>query len=375
MDTIIVFALPVFALLMAAEWIYGWRIGRNTYRLNDSLSSLSLGVLSQAIAVCTQFFQIGLYTIAYRRLSQFHHAGLWQTALGWLLAVVLFDFCDYWLHRTGHETAVFWAAHVVHHQSQEFNFSTALRQESLVAILGWPFYLPLALAGVPPAQFALAGLIVLLYQFWIHTEHIGKLGWFDRVFSSPSNHRVHHAINPQYVNKNYGGMLVVWDRLFGTFAEEREPCVYGTQAPLAGWNPLWAVPQVYASLAQDAWHTRRWQDKLRIWLMPPGWRPADLSARCLQPPLRTTDTPRFDPPVTRTDAAFAVAEFILATAGTAMLLWRADRSLTWGHAALACLGIAAGLWTIGSALQGRMGPLRGVVLNLPIIAIVVWALA
>jgi alkylglycerol monooxygenase len=157
------------------------------------------------------------------------------------VAVLLFDFCDYWLHRAGHESAVFWAAHSVHHQSQQFNFSTALRQESMVAFLGWAFYLPMAVVGVPPEQFGIAGLIVLVYQFWIHTEHIGKLGWFDRVFSSPSNHRVHHAVNDGYVDRNYGGMLVVWDRMFGTFAEENERCVYGTRKALASFDPVRAI--------------------------------------------------------------------------------------------------------------------------------------
>ena len=216
---LLLISLPVFAVLIAVECAYGWKTGRQTYRINDAVSSLSQGVLSQAIAVCTKLFQIGLYTVVFSKMAVLVKPAWWGSAAGWLVAIVLFDFCDYWLHRAGHEIAILWAAHVVHHQSEDFNLSTALRQESFVPLLGWVFYVPMALLGVPPEQFALAGLIVLLYQFWIHTEHIGKLGWFDRLFSSPSNHRVHHAINPQYINKNYGGMLVIWDRLFGTFAE------------------------------------------------------------------------------------------------------------------------------------------------------------
>src|SRR5262249_13754302 len=154
--------------------------GRNTYRLADAIASLSQGLLSQVVAVCTQLFQIGLYALIYPHIALVTAPGLWDAWYGWLLAIVRFDFFDYWLHRVGHESAVFWAAHVVHHQSQDFNFSTALRQESTVMLLGWPFYLPMALIGVPPEQYASAGLIVLLYQFWIHTEHVGKLGWFDR---------------------------------------------------------------------------------------------------------------------------------------------------------------------------------------------------
>lgn len=352
MEDIILYALPVFALLIAAEWAYGVLRGRSTYRLNDSIASLSQGLLSQAIAVCTQLFQIGLYSLVFTRVAMIHAPAFWNTWLGWLLAIVLFDFFDYWLHRAGHEIAIFWAAHVVHHQSEDFNFSTALRQESLVPLLGWTFYLPMAVLGVPPAQFALAGLIVLLYQFWIHTEHVGKLGWFDGVFSSPSNHRVHHAVNPQYINKNYGGMLIIWDRLFGTFAVEEEPCVYGTQTPLASWDPLWAVASVYVSLTRDAIRTTRLRDKLRIWFMPTGWRPADLIAAS---PVTTGEAAelRYDPPLGRSAAVLAVLQFLFMLILTGLLLARAD-DLPWLHAALLCAAIAGGLWMTGAGMQGRL---------------------
>jgi hypothetical protein len=235
----------------------------------------------------------------------------------------MFDFCDYWLHRVGHESAVFWAAHAVHHQSQHFNLSTALRQESTVAFLGWPFYLPMALAGVPPAQFALAGLIVLLYQFWIHTEHIGKLGWFDRVFSSPSNHRVHHAVNDQYLDKNYGGMLIIWDRLFGTFIEEDEAPVYGTRTPLNSWNPLWAVASGYVPLWQLARRAPRWQDKLKVWFKAPGWLPAGVVDHSPAFDLQAARQ-RYDPPLTRGAMLVALVQFVLQTVAAAAFLWQSD---------------------------------------------------
>ena len=152
----------------------------------------------------------------------------------------------------GHESAVFWAAHVVHHQSQEYNLSTALRQTSSGALLGWIFYLPMAIAGIPPEVFVVAAVVNLLYQYWIHTEQVGSLGWFDRWFGSPSNHRVHHAVNDRYIDRNYGGITMLWDRLFGTFVEESESCVYGTRAPLDSWDPLWANLEVYADLARKS---------------------------------------------------------------------------------------------------------------------------
>jgi alkylglycerol monooxygenase len=192
---------------------------------------------------------------------------------------VFYDFCYYWLHRAGHEVALFWAAHVVHHQSQDYNLSTALRQTSSGALLGWVFYLPMAVAGVPPLVFGVVALVDLLYQFWVHTEQVGKLGWFDRWFCSPSNHRVHHAVNDRYVDRNYGGILIVWDRLFGSFQEEDEKCVYGTRKPLPAGTRCGPMPRCTRLLARDSWHTRRWADKLRVWFKPPGWRPADVAAR------------------------------------------------------------------------------------------------
>lgn len=373
MHQIIVYAFPVFTLLMAIEFGYGWLRGRNTYRLNDSVASLSQGLLSQLVAVCTQLFQVGLYALVYPKVAQITAPAFWDAWYGWVIAIIAFDFCDYWLHRVGHESAAFWAAHVVHHQSQEFNFSTALRQESTVAFLGWPFYLPMALLGVPPEQFGMAGLVVLLYQFWIHTEHVGKLGWFDRVFSSPSNHRVHHAVNDGYVDKNYGGMLVIWDRLFGTFAEEGERCVYGTRAPLDSWDPLWAVAANYRGLAKDAWHARSWADKLRVWFKAPGWRPADVAERFPHPAFDITAVRRYDPAMGRAARSFAAIQFIAMVIASAVFLWYAD-DLTLAASAWITAAIAAGLWALGAVMQGRIGLISAIAIDLAA-ALLVWRVA
>ena len=162
---VIVLATPVFLLLIAAEYGYGrWR-GRNTYRLNDAINSISLGMLSQISAVLTRLFRVGLYTAVFSWVSFWHNEAFWTSPAGWLLALVFYDFCYYWLHRAGHEMAVFWAAHVVHHQSQDYNLSTALRQTSSGALLGWIFYLPMAVAGVPPLVFGVVALVDLLYQY------------------------------------------------------------------------------------------------------------------------------------------------------------------------------------------------------------------
>jgi sterol desaturase/sphingolipid hydroxylase (fatty acid hydroxylase superfamily)/uncharacterized membrane protein YhhN len=351
---VIVLATPVFFLLIAIEFAWGLARGHNTYRLNDAVTSIGLGMLSQVSAVLTRLLRIGIYTAVYGWVSVVHNDSFWTAWYGWLLALVFYDFCYYWLHRAGHEVAVFWAAHVVHHQSQDYNLSTALRQTSSGALLGWIFYLPMALAGVPPLVFGVVALIDLLYQFWVHTEHVPRLGWFDRWFCSPSNHRVHHAVNDGYLDRNYGGVLIVWDRLFGSFVEEGERCVYGTRSPLDSWDPLWSNFEVYWALAQDSWHARSWADKLRVWFKPPGWRPADVAARFPKPGFDMARVRRFHPPMTRALAVFAALQFALLLVGAVLFLWNADR-LPLSQSVVWLATVTAGLWALGAVMQGRIG--------------------
>jgi alkylglycerol monooxygenase len=347
---VIVLATPVFFALIAAEYAWGVRKGRNTYRLNDAINSISLGMLSEITKVV---FRLGIYTALFSAAALWRNDDFWMSPLGWLLALVFYDFCYYWLHRAGHESAVFWAAHVVHHQSQEYNLSTALRQTSTGVLLGWIFYVPMALAGVPPLVFAVVGLVDLLYQFWVHTEHVPKLGWFDRWFCSPSNHRVHHAVNEKYLDRNYGGILIVWDRMFGTFKEEEEKSVYGTLAPLNSWDPLWANGQVYWSLAKDSWHARNWWHKVRVWLGSPNWRPPDVAARFPKPPFDIARVERYHPPMTPALAWFAGIQFVVLLQGVALYLWHADQ-MPLGQVAIWLAALMASLWAIGAVMQGRI---------------------
>ena len=361
-EQVIVLATPVFFLLIAIEFAWGWARKRNTYRLNDAINSISLGMLSQISAIFTRLFRVGIYTAIYGSVALVHNEAFWTTWYGWLLALVFYDFCYYWLHRAGHETAIFWAAHVVHHQSQDYNLSTALRQTSSGALLGWTFYVPMALAGVPPLVFGVVALIDLLYQFWVHTEHVPKLGWFDRWFCSPSNHRVHHAVNDRYLDRNYGGILIIWDRIFGSFEEEDEKCIYGTRSPLNSWDPLWSNAEVYWALAKDSWHARNWLDKLRVWFKPPGWRPADVAARFPKPAFDIAKLERYHPPVSRAVAWFGAIQFVVLLQGVALFLWHADRmplsqSSVW-------LGVlAAGLWAVGAVMQGRLTVLAALLIE------------
>ncbi len=216
------------------------------------------------------FINVAVYTVVYDnfRLAEWPM----DSIVLWVLALLFYDFCYYWVHRLGHEVSFLWASHIVHHSSEYYNLSTALRQTASGKAVVWIFYLPMALMGVPPKMFVIVGLIDLLYQFWVHTELVGRMGWFDRVFVSPSNHRVHHGQNDYCIDKNYGGLLVIWDRMFGTFAEERvgEKITYGVRKPLQSYNILWGNLHYYVDLWKLAGQTKGWRAKLGVWMAPPG---------------------------------------------------------------------------------------------------------
>lgn len=343
---VIVLATPVFLALIALEAWVGWRRGHNTYRLDDAVSSIGLGVMSQLVAVFSGVVMLSSYTLVHE------HARLWRLPSDawwvWASGLLVYDFCYYWHHRAGHRVALFWAAHVVHHQSEDYNLSTALRQTSSGWLAGWVFYLPMAVLGYPPVVFAVVGLVDLLYQYWVHTRQIGRLGWFDRWFCAPSNHRVHHAVNDRYVDRNYGGILLVWDRLFGSHTPEddAEPCVFGTRSLLRTHDPLRANLQVYAELWHDSRHTARWRDKLGVWLRPPGWRPGDVAARFPKPAFDIAAIPPREPPWPRQTARIALSAFALLLAATSLFLWHAHR-LDLPQQAAGALVIVLGLWALG----------------------------
>nr|MBP6494648.1 sterol desaturase family protein [Rhodoferax sp.] len=370
---IIVLATPVFLLLIAVEFAWGYAHGRNTYRLNDAINSISLGVLSQLGALFTKLLTLGIYTAVYSAVALYPDTAFWSTWYGALLALVFYDFCYYWLHRAGHRSAILWAAHVVHHQSQCYNLSTALRQTGSGPLLAWVFYLPMAIAGVPPLIFAIVGLVDLLYQFWVHTEQVRKLGWFDRVFCSPSNHRVHHAVNDGYLDKNYGGILILWDRLFGTFREEDEPSVYGTRGPLNSWDPLWANAEVYWGLMQDSWRAQNWADKVRVWFKPPGWRANDVALKFPKPAFELSRVQVYDPVVSRGASLFAAAQFTLLLSGVSAVLWFAD-VMPLRSSAVWTLALVTGYWVVGALLQGRITVLEALMIDCAAMATVTSAL-
>lgn len=352
---VIVYAIPVFLVLMAAEFAYGLARGRNVYRLNDAVGSLSAGILSQISGVFLLGLSVGVYVVVHAHFGLFAlRADDWRV---WVAALVAYDLLYYWNHRIDHEVGIFWAAHVVHHQSDHFNLTTALRQSSTGSFLGWIFYLPMAIAGVPPLVFVGVGLIDLLYQFWIHTELIGKLGWFDRVFASPSNHRVHHGINDQYLDKNYGGIFILWDRMFGTFEDEVEKPVFGVRGGLHALDPLAANASYYATMAKLAYGARDWRDKLKVWIEPPGWVPAEMRPSGPPQPFDVSAVKPFDPPASRGALILAFLGLLAMIGATAAFLAAAP-GLPLMASLVVFLALAATLWGMGALLDGRVSLLE-----------------
>jgi alkylglycerol monooxygenase len=350
-EEIITFSTPVFFLLIAIEAVAARLMRRQVYHLSDALSSIGLGVLSQITGVFMGLLRIGFYALALEHIALIHLSA--RDPWVWLSGVLLYDLCYYWLHRAGHQVNLLWAAHVVHHQSEDYNLSTALRQTSSGVLLGWVFYLPMALLGYPLKVFVVVSLIDLLYQFWIHTELIGSLGWFDRVFASPSNHRVHHAVNQRYLDRNYGGILILWDRVFGTFEPERadEPCVYGTRSPLRSFNPLWANLEVYARSWRDCARAVTWRERAAIWLKPPGWQSEQMAARFPGPSFDLNRAP-FRPQLRALSALYAVVQFTLVLLLSVYFLdYQKTAPVT--VALTACAYLALALFTLGAWLEQR----------------------
>ena len=273
---ILIIAMPLFLLLVLFEKWYGWRKGNDTVRTMDMISSLSSGVTNSTKDV----LGLSLAIISYSWLVE--NLTIYQVQSSWLLYVIAFlalDFAGYWVHRLAHTVNFFWNNHIVHHSSEEFNLACALRQSISVYFRIYAFLLiPAAMFGVPQQVIAVVAPLHLFAQFWYHTQHINKMGWLEYIIVTPAHHRVHHAINPEYLDKNYGQIFIFWDRMFGTFQEESPaiPAVYGVTRPVRTWNPIKINFMHLWLLMQDAWHTQSWKDKLRVWLMPLGWRPADV---------------------------------------------------------------------------------------------------
>ena len=269
--SVVIYSIPLFFTLMAIELIYEAITDKKTYRLNDAITNISTGTLQQVSGAFFSVIKVGIYVAVYE------HFAFYKIPNGWFSFIALFilyDLAYYWEHRMAHIVSLFWGGHVVHHQSEDFNLSVALRQTSTGFIWGFPFFLPLALMGFDPKIFLIVGGLNLIYQFWIHTEHINKMwAWFEAVFNTPSHHRVHHGRDPKYIDKNFAGVFIIWDRMFGTFVEEQERPNYGITTPLKSWNPVYANFAHYFDLFGLLKKSRSLGDTFGILFKKPGWKP------------------------------------------------------------------------------------------------------
>lgn len=353
----ILYAVPFFFFLIAVELLADrWR-GVSNYRVADAINSISTGVLSTTTGLLTKGVGLLTYALALKHLALFELSA--DSVWTWVFAFVFYDFCYYWLHRLGHERNILWAAHSVHHQSEDYNLSTALRQTSTGFLLGWIFYLPMAVSGVPLLVFVSVAALNLLYQFWVHTRHIPKLGWFEWFFVTPSNHRAHHAQNALYMDRNYGGVFIIWDRLFGSFQEEddNEPVIFGVTTPLASWNPVWANLQFYAQLWTDARRAESTWDKLRIWFMRTGWRPADVATRYPMNKPDLSQFRKFEVPLDGRQQLYVLLQFCVYIALGSYLM-NVESKLPVVALVLGWGTVAFGLFVLGVALENRPWALK-----------------
>lgn len=274
-SAIITFAVPVFFLMIIIEYCYGRYVGKDTYRLNDTFTSISLGMISRYPTM----LNLGVQSLIFVYIGKYMNVGLlsMKNPLTWIIAFLLYDLSYYWMHRLHHEIKILWATHSVHHHGEDYNLATALRQTSTGWLWKWIFYMPMIMLGVPGEVFVTVAGINLVYQFWVHTEHIGHLGFLEKIFITPMNHGIHHAKNKEYIDANYGGVFIIWDRMFGTYTARMPDVtpVYGTVSALKSFNPIWANIQVYSTMIKDTIKTEKMSDKFKIWYSKTYWRPED----------------------------------------------------------------------------------------------------
>ena len=264
------YAVPGFVLLVLLEMIWAWRKSPDSYEPRDTLTSLAMGFGSTIAGLLTA----GVVGAAFAAVYQYRLFEIGWAWWAWIACFVLDDLAYYWFHRTAHRVRWFWASHVNHHSSQHYNLSTALRQTWTGTIaFSFIFRLPLLLIGFPPAMILFCAGLNLIYQFWIHTEAVDKCPrWFEAVFNTPSHHRVHHATNPLYLDRNYAGVFIVWDRMFGTFQPEVAEIRphYGIVKQLGSFNLLWVSFHEWIGIGRDVWNAP-WGSKLGYVWREPGW--------------------------------------------------------------------------------------------------------
>lgn len=363
----ILYAMPVFLVLCGAEaWLLRRQGSRSAYRLADFLSGLGCGILDQILNLGVMV----MFVLGYDALEQ--RSGLLELSARnpwtWVVAVVAHDIAYYCFHRLSHRVNLLWASHVVHHQGEDYNFTVSLRQGAIATWVTFLFYIPLAWLGIPAFMFVVVHAAYQIYQFFVHTELIGRLGPLEWILASPHNHRVHHGRNGPYLDRNYGGFFIIWDRLLGTYVDERELPEVGTRDGLRSWSPLWANFGHYAKLAREARAARGLGAKLWIWLGPPEGHTA--RAKLVATPMPAV--PRYDVRPPRGTAIYVSVQ-MAALAGATLYLLHARAGLRLAAILVGAGAVVAGLASLSALLDRKSWAWRAELARICVsIAALVW---
>lgn len=272
------FIIPIVLVLLIAEIIYSVSTSKGLYAFQDTVANIATGIGNQCVNLAVAFF-------VYKWYGWLFQFAPWQISSTWyslLILLLLQDFVFYWFHRLGHTMNIFWAAHMPHHSSEELNLSVGIRASFTQRLFQFLFFdWILVLIGYSPEAVYAVAAVHLLLAYWHHTQVIKKLGWFEKIFVTPSHHRVHHGVNPQYIDKNYSEFLIIWDKMFGTFEQEEEEVCYGVTHPPRTWDPIFINFQYWKQLWDDAVAAPYWWDKFKLWFMPLGWKPRGLESKKL----------------------------------------------------------------------------------------------
>jgi len=320
-----VIAIPIFLIFIIVEYFATRKNHPEYYRLNDALTNLNVGVSHLLFKLLTTGLMLGAYVLVLENFAVLHLSGV----LAYVVVLVLFDFCFYWAHRFGHEVNLFWGAHVVHHQSEEYNLTVALRQSWIHSLLAFVFFLPIAFLGVDVLTLGICASINSFFQFWIHTKAIDRMPkWFEAIFNTPSHHRVHHGVNPKYIDKNHAGMFIIWDKMFGTYQEEIEEPAYGVTTQLQSWNPAWANVEYYVTMFKNAKRFSLVKDKVKYIFAKPGWQPNELGGQIPIPEVDYTK-PKYDAKATSKSLnIYVLVQFAFIIIGLSAYLYNYEKLST-----------------------------------------------
>jgi alkylglycerol monooxygenase len=320
----IVLSIPIYFILIAIEWVYDLYKGTGVYRLGDATANISCGIVQQVSGLFAKVFTVGLFFWVHQ------HFALFEIPVNAFTAILLWlgvDLCYYWAHRHSHTINLFWIGHSIHHQSEDYNLSVALRQGSFQVVFTAWYYIPLAVLGFDPKTFLFVSALNTLYQFWIHTEFIKNMGPFEYVFNTPSHHRVHHARNPKYIDKNHAGSLIIWDKMFGTFAKEEEHPTYGVTIPTHTFDPVEAHAKPIINLWSDIKRVPGIKNKIKLLFMPPGWYPVEIGG-FKKPEEVGSNFKKFDVPLWMSLKTYLGVQYLILLGLVALFLFQVSKFST-----------------------------------------------